>query len=234
MTTLHRRATTTSPTESTRPLRADAERNRLRILDAARELFARGGPEVTLDQIAAHAGVGVGTVYRRFSHRDELLEAVVTEHFGRVQALVEDALHTDDAWQGIVAVATFVCESMATDRGLAAVLMRVDPDAPAVERAKESLASSVDAVLVRGRTTGVLRDDIAESDFFAFFRMVSSIADLTESTAPGTWRRYLTLLLDSVRADGTRTPLTVPALTREQVDAAKHGGRGEHPTPRDL
>jgi AcrR family transcriptional regulator len=209
-----------------RPLRADAERNRLRIMESARELFAQRGPDVTLDEIAAHAGVGVGTVYRRFANRDDLLEAIVTEHFGHVQARMQDALDAHDPWQGIVDLATFVSESMATDRGLAAVMMRVDPCAEAVESAKASLTSSVDAVFERGRTTGVLRADIVESDFFAFFYMVSSIADLTESMAPGTWKRYLSLLLDSVRADGTRTPLTIPALTREQIHVAKHGGRG--------
>lgn len=220
-------ATTPSADPSPRPLRADAERNRLRILDSARELFAQRGPDVTLDDIAAHAGVGVGTVYRRFANRDELLEAIVTEHFGLVQERVQQALEADDAWRGIVDLVTFVSESMATDRGLAAVLMRVDPCAASVERAKESLTSSVDAVFERGRRTGVLREDIAESDFFAFFCMVRSIADLTESSAPGTWRRYLSLLLDAIRADGTRTPLTIPALTKEQIQAAKHGNRGD-------
>ncbi len=228
MTTVDARAATTPTADpSPKPLRADAERNRLRILDAARELFAQRGPDVRLDDIAAHAGVGVGTVYRRFANRDELLEAIVTEHFGHVRARVQQALDADDPWQGIVDLATFVSESMATDRGLAAVMMRVDPCAASVESAKESLTSAVDAVFERGRATGVLRDDIAESDFFAFFCMVSSIADLTEATAPGTWRRYLSLLLDSVRADGTRTPLTIPALTKEQIHTAKHGGRGD-------
>jgi AcrR family transcriptional regulator len=228
MTTADTRAATAPTADlSSKPLRADAERNRLRILDAARQLFAQRGPDVTLDDIAAHAGVGVGTVYRRFANRDELLEAIVTEHFGHVQRRVQDALDDADPWQGIVDLVTFVSESMATDRGLAAVMMRVDPCAASVERAKASLIALVDAVFERGRTTGVLREDIAESDFFAFFCMVSSIADLTESTAPGTWRRYLSLLLDSVRADGARAPLTVPALTREQIDAAKHGRRGD-------
>ncbi|MEH3154476.1 MAG: helix-turn-helix domain containing protein [Gordonia paraffinivorans] len=228
MTTVDARtATAPAADPSPKPLRADAERNRLRILDAARELFAQRGPDVTLDDIAAHAGVGVGTVYRRFANRDELLEAIVVEHMGHVQKRVQEALDGDDAWQGIVDLVTFVSESMATDRGLAAVMMRVDPCAASVERAKGSLTSSVDAVFERGRRTGVLRDDVVESDFFAFFCMVRSIADLTETSVPGTWRRYLSLLLDSIRADGTRTPLTVPALTKEQIHAAKHGGRGD-------
>ncbi|WP_299574911.1 TetR/AcrR family transcriptional regulator [uncultured Williamsia sp.] len=228
MTTVDSRsATTPSADTSSKPLRADAERNRLRILDAARELFAQRGPDVTLDDIAAHAGVGVGTVYRRFANRDELLEAIVTEHFGHVQTRVQKALDADDAWEGIVDLVTFVSESMATDRGLAAVMLRVDPCAASVEAAKQSLTSSVDAVFERGRVTGVLREDIAESDFFAIFCMLRSIADLTEASVPGTWRRYLSLLLDSIRADGTRMPLTVPALTKEQIHAAKHGARGD-------
>src|SRR3954466_3762551 len=81
-------------------LRADAERNRRRILDAAAELFAEKGLAVGLDEIARRAGVGVGTAYRRFASKDELVEALFEERIAQVAQLAEDALEADDPWEG--------------------------------------------------------------------------------------------------------------------------------------
>src|SRR4051812_48418619 len=95
----------TSPdpaSEAPRPLRKDAERNRLRILEAARALFARRGLEVTLDDVAHHAGVGVGTVYRRFPDKEQLIEALFEERLAQIAALAEQALESEDAWEGLV------------------------------------------------------------------------------------------------------------------------------------
>lgn len=204
-----------------RPLRADAERNRLRIIAAARELFADRGLEVTLDDVAAHAGVGVGTVYRRFDNRDQLIEGVFVEHLHEVASRLTTALESPDTWNGVVTLFTYVGESMAGDRGLAAVMMRIDHTAPAIESAKLAMTSLIEQVHQRGVEEGVLRPEIERTDFFAFFTMLSAIADVTQSTAPGTWRRYLDLLLDSIRADGHRQPLTTPALTDAQIRQAQ-------------
>src|SRR3954454_17041113 len=83
-------------------LRADAERNRRRILDAAAELFAEKGLSVGLDEIARHAGVGVGTAYRRFATKDELIDALFEDRIGEIGALAESALESDDPWDGLV------------------------------------------------------------------------------------------------------------------------------------
>ncbi|WP_045824228.1 TetR/AcrR family transcriptional regulator [Williamsia herbipolensis] len=208
-------------TAALKPLRADAERNRMRIIAAARELFAERGLEVTLDDVAAHAGVGVGTVYRRFDNRDQLIEGVFVEHLHDVTARVSAALESPDTWNGVVTLFTYVGESMADDRGLASVMMRIDHTAPAIESAKRTMTSLIEQIHRRGVDEGILRPEIAHGDFFAFFTMLSAIADVTQSTAPGTWRRYLELMLDSIRADGTRHPLTVPAMTDEQIHAAQ-------------
>ena len=86
-----------------RPLRKDAERNRQRILAAAAEVFAARGLDVTLDDIAAHAGVGVGTVYRRFTDKDELIDAVFERQLDPVAALASDSLGSPDACDGLIA-----------------------------------------------------------------------------------------------------------------------------------
>src|SRR3954447_20317764 len=82
-------------------LRADAERNRQRILEAAGELFARKGLNVGLDEIARHAGVGVATAYRRFANKEELLDALFQDRVDELAALAERALEDDDPWEGL-------------------------------------------------------------------------------------------------------------------------------------
>lgn len=104
-------------------------------------------------------------------------------------------------------------------------MMRIDHTAPAIETAKLAMTSLIDEVHRRGVDAGVIRPEIERTDFFAFFTMLSGIADVTQSTAPGTWRCYVELMLDSIRADGHRQPLTTPALTDEQIRAAQTAHR---------
>src|SRR3954468_23752179 len=84
------------------PLRADAALNRQRLLDAASELFAERGLSVTLNDIAHHAGVGVGTAYRRFANKEAVIDALFEQRLGDVAALADDALRDEDAWHGLV------------------------------------------------------------------------------------------------------------------------------------
>src|SRR5690349_24529453 len=91
-----------APMDTTRPLRADAERNRARILAAAAEVFADRGLDASLDDIAAAAGVGVGTVYRRFPDKDALIDALFEVKIDRARALATEALEFEDPWEGFV------------------------------------------------------------------------------------------------------------------------------------
>ena len=84
-----------------RPLRADAERNRQRILDAAKTLFAERGVDVSVEEIAAAAGVGIGTFYRRFPDRESLVEAVFATKMEQVVQVARDALEIEDPWDGV-------------------------------------------------------------------------------------------------------------------------------------
>ena len=101
-----------------RPLRADAERNRRRILAAARQLFAARGLGVSLDEIAAEAGVGVGTVYRRFPDRDLLIDALFEERIDEIAQAARDALEHDDPWEGFAWFLHEAAGLQAPDRGL--------------------------------------------------------------------------------------------------------------------
>src|ERR1051325_8125083 len=100
-----------------RPLRRDAERNRQRILEAASEVFNERGLEVSLDEIARHAGVGVGTVYRRFRSKEELVEALFMDRLDTVAAVADEALSTPDPWTGLVSFMEQMAGIMAGDTG---------------------------------------------------------------------------------------------------------------------
>ncbi len=218
--------TTTDPARVDRPLRADAARNRKRIVVAARELFAEYGLEVTLDDVAAHAGVGVGTVYRRFANRDELIEAVFVDHIREVTDRISGDIADAEPWDALVLLLTAVGEFVADDRGLAALLTRLDKSGPGLEVAKQSMEVLVQSIYGRARAAGVIRPELEETDFFGLVCMISALGESTEAVAPGVWRRYLELLLDGMRADGPRIPLTVPAMTAEQIQEMhkhKHG-----------
>lgn len=201
-----------------RPLRADAERNRRRIIAAAHTLFAERGLDVSLDDVAAAAGVGVGTVYRRFANRDELITGVFVAHLEDMEAQTEGILDADP-WDAIVAWATTVCTAMAEDRGLTAIMIQIDHTDPAIATIKTRLTDRMREIFARAKAADVLRPDIEQTDFHAIFTMVSSFAADTEATAPGTWRRYLGLLLDAVHADRTTQPLHTPPLTEGQIRA---------------
>ncbi|MFW0785152.1 helix-turn-helix domain-containing protein [Gordonia sp. CPCC 206044] len=199
-----------------RKLRADAERNRLRIIEAAREIFAERGLEVTLDDVAARAGVGVGTVYRRFANRDELVVGVLAEHLAHVADQTRAALGDPDPWQAVVDVLTLVTTSMATDRGLAALVMWIDHEQPEIKAAKAVLIEQLRKVYDRASDAGVLRPDFAHTDFFGVLTMLSAVAETTRPTAPDAWRRFFELILDGMRA-GQRSEFSVPALTDAQI-----------------
>src|SRR5207248_4027407 len=111
-----RRITATHPPD--RPLRADAERNRQRILDAARELFADRGLGVTLNDIAHHAGVGVGTVYRRFPDKKQLIDGLFEQRLEDLVALMDLAVSDPDPWRGLSGFLEHALELQAADRGL--------------------------------------------------------------------------------------------------------------------
>src|ERR1700754_2230621 len=104
------------------PLRADAERNRQRLLGAAKELFAERGVEVTLDEIARHAGVGTGTAYRRFPNKDALIEALMADRIGESGAIAQECLEDPDPWRAFAVFFERSLALMAADRGLKEVL----------------------------------------------------------------------------------------------------------------
>ncbi len=202
-----------------RPLRADAERNRQRIIAAAREVFAQRGLEVTLDDIARHAGVGVGTAYRRFANREELIDAVFESTLQHLIALAERAYAHEDPWEGLVQLFLATGQDFAHDRGLRQLLLEGARGEDRTATARERLTPAVSAVITRAQQAGLLRDDIEPTDFPLIQLMLGAVTQHSRDVSPELWKRYLTLILDGLRHNRDRpTPLPRPALDLEEFD----------------
>ena len=203
-----------------RPLRKDAERNRRRILDAAAELFTERGLGVTLNDIAHHADVGVGTVYRRYPNKELLIDALFEERVGEFVVLAEECLTDTDPWRGLVSFLARGLELQARDKGLKQLLLGTPEGCARVCCMRESILPLADALVVRARDAGVLRADIEPEDLPVIQWMLGAVLDHAGEQRPELWRRYLELVLRGLRADSPApAPLPVAALSRAELDA---------------
>jgi AcrR family transcriptional regulator len=200
-------------------LRKDAEQNRLRLLAAATELFAARGFGVTLNDVAHHAGVGIGTVYRRFANKEELLEALFDQQVAEISEVADTALADPDPWHGLTWYLEQAMVLQARDKGLAQIL---SGDWISVERhdwGRDILAPKVNAIADRAKQAGVLRTDIAGTDLVFLQVGLNAILNRTSTAAPDLHRRYLALIIDGLRARPDAAELPIPALTVEETHA---------------
>jgi AcrR family transcriptional regulator len=204
-----------------RPLRSDAERNRQRILAAAAEVFATRGLGVSLDDIAAAAGVGVGTVYRRFADKEALIEALFERKIGDIEQLARSSLEVEDPWEAFAGFMYGVCEMQAEDRGLKEALLSTDRGHERLAAARDTIAPVAMQLLQRAQDAGAVRKDLAPFDIPIMHFSVGFVADTTRVAAPGYWKRILTILLDGLRAEREDTlPMPVEPLDHDQFTAA--------------
>ncbi len=206
-------------TTAERPLRRDAERNRQRILDAARELFAERGLSVSLDDIAHRAGVGVGTVYRRFPDKEVLVDALFEDRLGEMLAAAVDSTRMEDPWLAFESFLRRSLEMQVADRGLKELLLGATDDGHArIERGRDRIQPLVEEILERAQRAGVVRQDLSAPDLFLLQHAISEAADFTREEAPQVWTRVLTVVLDGLRPDRRRpSPMPAPALEPEQM-----------------
>jgi AcrR family transcriptional regulator len=212
-----------------RPLRRDAERNRQRILKAASEVFNERGLEVSLDEIARYAGVGVGTVYRRFRTKEELVQALFKERIDSVAALAEEALQAPDPWSGLVCFMEQMTELMAGDLGLRQMLTFATYGQDQVAYARQRNAPLVQRMVERAQAAGQLRADLRQTDIPFIVFLLAEATQLTHGASPGIWRRYLALILDGLRPgrEGV-TPLPVAALLPEEMEKSMRQAAPRH------
>ena len=205
---------------TTRPLRADAERNRARILAAAAEVFAERGLDVSLDDIAAHAGVGVGTVYRRFPDKDALIDALFEDKIARAVALADESLEIEDPWEAFSGFMRSMCRLQAEDRGLKEALMSADRGRERLSATRDTIAPVAGELLRRAQEAGAVRADLGPFDVPMLHLCVGLIADRTRDVAPDYWERVLAIVIDGISAKGATTPMPVEPLDHEAFTEA--------------
>ncbi|RJL19188.1 TetR/AcrR family transcriptional regulator [Bailinhaonella thermotolerans] len=191
-------------------LRRDAEHNRRRTLEAAREVFAARGLQATLNDVAHHAGLGVGTVYRRFPNKEALAEVVYAGRLEDIHAAARAALEGPDAYQALKAVLEHVMEQAAADRGLRELIRRGAGDSEPIARARQGIVESCGRLIARAREQGAIRDDITVADLAPIVTMIDSVLDLPSAGPVQAWRRYLALILDGLRT-GPERPARRPS-----------------------
>ncbi len=215
-----------SPVTPERPLRRDAERNRQRILDAAREAFAEQGLSVTLDEIAHRAGVGVGTVYRRFPDKEQLIEALFEHRMQEFAALAEECLAADDAWDGLICFLENATQQHACDRGFKEVTLSGRHGLDRIARARRLMYPLVSRLVARAQADGSLRGDVAATDMPLLQLMLGSLSECTRNADPEVWRRFLGIITDGLRSSREQpSALACDPLTPEQTQVAMSSWR---------
>lgn len=186
-----------------RPLRADARRNRERLLASARELFARTGHAST-EEIAAHASVGIATVYRHFPTKEALLTALVRDRFQGFVDMAHAAEDITDPFEALEAILRGYGEAADDDKGFQlAMLGSNDLAWDGIEQEKNAFAEAVTRVINRAIAAGVVRHDLTFNDF----PMLTCGILATMYFKPGgndDWRRHLQLALDSIRTPNSK------------------------------
>ncbi|WP_449373122.1 TetR/AcrR family transcriptional regulator [Arthrobacter psychrolactophilus] len=197
-------------TTTAKPLRADAERNRQAIICAAGSVFAKEGTSVTLERIAAEAGVGVGTIYRRFASVTELVAVVLEEKMRRYADRTEEAAAraAEEPWQAFCDAVLFMLEQQATDLAFSDVIIAGGSVSDLFDaEVRRALRASIQLVN-QARKAGVIRPDFDHSDLLMIQHANAGLVRGTHRTAPEAWRRFADYMLQSFRNSGG--PLSDP------------------------
>lgn len=197
-------------------MRSDARRNRERLVVAARELFASVGVEVSVREIARRAEVGMGTLYRHFPTRDDLVDAVLEDAYDEFVGIAEEALAEPDGWTGFRRFVEGGLLLHASNRGLKEVLERRLAGKERARAMRRRIEPLVERLVARAQEEGNLRPDFRPEDVGMLFWGGDRVIELSASISPQLWRRYLGLLIDGLKTEAA-TPLEEPPLTRAQL-----------------
>jgi AcrR family transcriptional regulator len=192
--------------DAAQPLRSDAERNRARIVAAARQVFGRGGLNASMASVAREAGVGIATLFRRFPTKEDLIAAVFADRMDAHVAAVAVALDNPDPWHGLVGFVESVCAMQAADYGFADVLTMTFPTAKALEQPRREVRDGVVELMGRAKAVGRLRDDFTPEDLVLVYMANAGVVNATGEEAPDSWRRVVALMIQTFEAPA-RGPL---------------------------
>jgi AcrR family transcriptional regulator len=194
--------TETPATPAAKALRADARRNREAVLAAAKKLFADQGLDAQIPDVAKAAKLGVGTVYRHFPTKDDLIAALAAEHFERLAQKARESLEMEDAWEGIADFIRFSTQIQAADRGLCEATGSRPDLMDAAARATD-LPELSDRLVKRAQRSRQLRPDLTWEDIPMIACALGRSTYTTTGPAVGRWPRLVEIVLDGLRAPGS-------------------------------
>lgn len=205
----------------TTALRADAQRNLVRVLDAAREVFAEQGIDAPVNDIAERAGVGVGTIFRRFPTKDDLLVAVVEQRTVQLIEAADAALESSDPGAALrrfmeTAAAMQISDVCWCEAG-SDIFGR-----EGIRELTDVLVGKMGELLTQAQTAGQVRSDLRALDLPVLLMAVAKSGLMLETAVPGAWKRYLAIVLDGLRPEAAR-PLPRRPLSRREFAAARDG-----------
>lgn len=202
-------------------VRRDAELNRRRIIETARMVFRRHGLKVGLNDIAQSAGIGVGTVYRRFNSKDALIEAVFADALTELATMAAEMQHHADPWCGFTCFVERMCELTADDRGLREIAFDMSFGGDEIETASEHLAESVSVLIRRAQISGQLRQEIAETDVLVVGLLAGIVSNFAGGVRSDLWRRYVAIVLEGMR-NRHQSEIQVKAPERQRLRDRSH------------
>jgi AcrR family transcriptional regulator len=192
------------------PARRDAVRNYHRIIEAAREVLGESGADASMEEIAARAGVGVGTVYRRFASKDALIDELLRLALEEVLSSADRALARTDGL-GLEDLLRGLGQSFADHAGYASLLLQRRTDVTAARR----IRAAIDELTGRATAAGTVNPDVTSGDVMAVIWAIRGLVQSAGDVAPEAWRRFLDIQLAGLRAAG---PLSdTPPLTSRQL-----------------
>jgi AcrR family transcriptional regulator len=189
-----------------RPLRADARRNRERVITAAGVVFAEQGHDAQMDDVARRAGVGVGTVYRHFPTKDVLIEALAVDRFERILAAGKEALLNPDPWEAFTGALWAGAELTASDRSFTEIVGEVSGPMPLPIELQHELNETYGELMRRAQESGDVRPDLVLDDIPMLMCGIGLGARKTHA-CPDAWRRHISIVIDGLRASSASGPL---------------------------
>ncbi|HTR75973.1 MAG TPA: helix-turn-helix domain-containing protein [Solirubrobacterales bacterium] len=188
--------------ESSPALRADAARNRERIIAAATEVFAERGLEASTAEIAARAGVGEATLFRRFPTKEDLVTAIVGMQLEDAAAVAASCLEEDDPWRGVERFLYEMTAKASQDHGVSGALKERCMASSELAGARGRVLDLTAQLIKRAQAAGVLRDDVAGQDLMFLMAAIGSLGELPfPGLRPDLYQRYLGIVLDGLRPD---------------------------------
>lgn len=186
-------------TTDIRPLRADAQRNLERILASARALFAERGPDAQMEDIAAHAGVGIGTLYRRFATKEALVTELVRQRFQEFAVIAAECEHLEGPYDALATMMRRHAEAVEDDVAFQLAMMRLNEFAwEGIEEDKAVLNTVVARIIGRAQAAGEVRADLSMEDYGMM--MCGITATMHFMGQSHEWRRHLDLMLAGLQS----------------------------------